>query len=87
MAYYPDSMWDELMPDSPVTIRYLPYAIPGSDRVVLQDRFEDVQGYRGYLSGDLIGLLIVCWLALLVKPQILYVGMIDPDSLMKEGLT
>ncbi len=86
MQYYPDQTWAAVTPTAHVTIRYLPYTLRGSDRVVLEERFEDVQSSHAFLSPDIVGLLIACWLAVVIKPHILYAGLIDGDVLMETGL-
>lgn len=85
MQYYPDETWEAVTPKAHVMIRYLPYALRNSDRVVLEDRFEDVQSSHAFLSGDMVGLLITCWLVVIIKPHILYAGLIDADVLMEKG--
>lgn len=86
MTYYPEETWETVIPTAQVMVRYLPYTLRDSDRVVLEERFEDVQSSHTYLSGDMVGLLITCWLVVVIKPHILYAGLIDGDMLMETGL-
>lgn len=88
MFYYDDpALWASLTPDAEVTVRYLPWRIPGNDRLVLAERYAEVRGYRGYFSFDVIGLLLVCWVLVIIKPQFLYIGLVDADLLFTNGLT
>jgi hypothetical protein len=84
MDYYASDVWDTLQVDRTVEIRYLPWHLPNSDRVILNRRFEAVRRYRGYLTADLLSLLGICWLALVIKPQLLYVGLVDTKILFPE---
>ncbi len=86
MHYYDPELWQTLTPDTSVPLRYLPWHIPGSDRVILAEHFAEVQAYHGYLAPDLLGLVGICWLVVILKPQFLYVGLIDAEELFKEGL-
>jgi hypothetical protein len=87
MDYYPPAMWDELQAGAEVEIRYLPWHLPGSDRVILNRELSAVRRHRGYLLTDLLSLLGVCWLVLVIKPQLLYVGLVDSETLFPGGTT
>lgn len=87
MDYYPPAMWDELQSGAEVEIRHLPWRLPGSDRVVLNQQMAAVRRYRGYLFSDMLSLLGICWLVLVIKPQLLYVGLVDAGRLFPEGLS
>ena len=87
MAYYAGGAWQEMRSGAVLSIRYLPFDIPGSDRVVLASRFAEVRSYRGYLSTDLLILLGICWLVVALEPRWLYVGMVDKDALFEGQFT
>ena len=55
MRYYDPAFWETLTPDTTVQIRYLPVHESGSDRVVLQQYFDNVPSYRSYLPVYLVG--------------------------------
>ena len=87
MFYYDDiGLWQTLTPDTNVTLLYLPWHVPGSDRVILAEHYDEVREYRGYFSPDVIGPLLVCWALVALKPQFLYFGLADMDMLFKDGL-
>ena len=85
IRYYDPALWETLTPDTTVQIRYLPGHTSGSDRVVLQQYFDDVLSYRGYLSTDLVGLILGMWLLIIAKPQCLYLGFVEVNVLF-EGM-
>ncbi|OQA23455.1 MAG: hypothetical protein BWY63_00218 [Chloroflexi bacterium ADurb.Bin360] len=86
MRYYPAETWALMRPGATITIRYLPFAERGSDRVALVDRFDDLRSYRGYLQSDALILLGLSWAVFLFKPQLLYVGLVDGNLLGDEAL-
>ena len=85
MRYYDPLLWETLTPKTPVQIRYLPIHVSSSDRVVLQQYFDNVLSYRGYLPADLVGLMLCTWLLIIANPQCLYLGFVDFDVL-SEGV-
>ena len=82
MQYYDPVLWETLTPNTTVQIRYLPVHTSGSDRVVLQQYFDNVLSYRGYLFTDL-GVMLGAWLLIIANPQCLYLGFIEGDVLLK----
>lgn len=85
MQYYDPVLWETLIPDTTVQIRYLPFHVSGSDRVVLQQYFDNVLSYRGYLSADLVGIMLGAWLLIIAYPQCLYLGFVEVNVLF-EGM-
>jgi len=83
MRYYDPVLWETLTPNTTVQIRYLPAHTSGSDRVILQQYFDNVLSYRGYLSADLVGLMLGVWLLIIANPQCLYLGFVEGDVLLK----
>jgi hypothetical protein len=83
MRYYDPVLWETLTPDTTVQIRYLPVHESGSDRVVLQQYFDDVLSYRGYLSAESVGVMLGAWLLIIAKPRCLYLGFIEFEELFK----
>ena len=83
MWYYDPVLWETLTPDTSVQIRYLPVHTSGNDRVVLQQYFDDVLSYHGYLFTDL-GIMLGAWLLIIAKPRCLYLGFIEFEELFKE---
>ncbi len=86
MRYYPPETWDLMQPGAEIQIRYLPFQARGSDRVTLEARFSDFRAYHGYLQSEGVSLLICAWLVFVIKPQLLYVGFVDGDTLTNEAL-
>jgi len=76
MCYYDPVLWETLTPNTTVQIRYLPVHTSGSGRVILQQYFDNVLSYHGYLSTNL-GLMLGAWLLIIANPQWLYLGFID----------
>ncbi len=87
LAYYPVSLWKDFARGDQLAIRYLPFAVRSSDRVILDAHFDAVRTYRGYLKPDVLGLLAVCWISILVKPQLLYVGLVDAERLSNDAFS
>lgn len=85
MKFYPESAWERLTPGTQVAIRYLPYPQIGSDRIVLEREFERVKDYVGFFENDAGTVFLVCWAILILKPQVLYLGLVDIDKLGSLG--
>jgi hypothetical protein len=81
MHYYAPAAWEDLTTGDTVTLRYLPWVLPGSDRIVLQARYDAVRRYRGYLDPWLVLTLAVCWGALVIQPQLLFIGFAGWDEI------
>jgi hypothetical protein len=85
MQYYADpQLWHTLRPDATVNLLHLPSRTPGNDRVVLAEYEAEVREYQGYFSLDTVGVLLVCWLIVILNPYFLYVGLVDMDMLFKD---
>lgn len=81
MKYYPESTWQRLTSGTEVTIRYLPYPQIDSDRIILEQEFERVKDYVGFFENDVGTLFLASWIILILKPQVLYLGLVDIDKL------
>ena len=81
MKYYPENAWQQLTPGTEVTIRYLPLPNIGSDRVVLEDRLACVREYVGIFENDTGTVTLISWAILVIKPEILYLGLVDLEKL------
>jgi|GEM_PF-3052269 len=81
--YYPPSVWARHEPGETLTIRYLPRRTPGSDRVLLEDRFADVRDYQDYFDSRLLIMLAICWGGLIMEPAVLFLGFMDNSKQVK----
>ena len=86
MEYYPPETWNRLRPGAKVEIMALPITARGSDRAILAGELDTVRSYRPYLKPDIVGILGISWALLVFKPQIFYLGLVDGDQLMEDGL-
>ncbi len=82
---HPPETWASLAPGDVVEIRYLPQSARYDEQVVLEAAYPEVRAYQPQHSTKfiLIGVSLA-WLAL--KPQILYLGYVDSDRLLREGI-
>jgi hypothetical protein len=81
MKYYSEDVWQQLTPGTEVTIRYLPYPSIGSDRVVLENEYARVREYVGVFENDVGTVTLISWAILVIKPEILYLGLVDLEKL------
>ncbi len=81
MKYYSEEAWQQLTPGTEVTIRYLPYPNIGSDRIILEKEFEQVRSYVGFFENDVGTVFLASWVILIIKPQVLYLGLVDIEKL------
>lgn len=81
MKYYPEETWQQLTSGTELTIRYLPLPNIGSDRIVLEDEIERVREYVGIFENDTGTVTLISWAILVIKPEILYLGLVELEKL------
>ncbi|MGC9400588.1 MAG: hypothetical protein ACP5HM_15835 [Anaerolineae bacterium] len=81
MKYYPEETWQQLAPGTEVTVRYLPYPNIDSDRIVLENELERVRKYVGFFENHMGTVTLISWALLVIKPEILYLGLVDIEKL------
>jgi hypothetical protein len=85
-TYSSPERWEMLTPGTEVEIRALPTGIPNFGEVIVADTLSRMRQDRPYLEPSFLGVLGVCWMLLVIKPQIVYAGLVDNDRLLKDGL-
>lgn len=82
----PTARCETLTVGDEVSIYALPPGTPNFGRAILAEAYNCVRSDRPYLAPDLLGILGVSWALLVLKPQVVYAGLVDSDRLLNDGL-
>lgn len=85
LEYYPDSLLAGLQPGQPVSILYIDALVSGYEQTALSENLSQVQNHFP-VSPDIFVMLVLAWLVIMLKPQFVFLGLVDFNQLMSEAL-
>lgn len=85
LEYYPAEMTASMQPGQQVQIRTIDALVSGYEQTVLVQGYPLVREFFP-ITADVLVMMAIAWLVVMFKPQFVFLGLLDFETLMGEAL-